>query len=51
MKIYAFIDARHPELNLVLLSTEDPDLTLERIEVDVEDGESVVDAVKQKLSG
>lgn len=47
--IYVFVDSRHPNQNLILVSTYDKDLQLERIEVQVEEGQSVVDAVKNKL--
>lgn len=49
MKLYAFVDKRHPELNLVIMTTIDPNLELEKIEVEVEDGEDVVKAVKEAL--
>ena len=50
MKLYAFVDARHPNLNLVIVTTEDPNLLLERVELDVEDENSdVIAAVKAKL--
>jgi len=49
MKIYVFVDQRHPELDLILATSLDPDLVLEKVEVDVEDGESVIQAVKDKL--
>lgn len=49
MKVYAFVDTRYPNLNLVVVSTEDPNLQLERVEVDIQENESVIDAVKTKL--
>jgi hypothetical protein len=49
MKLYAFVDARHPDLNLVVITTTDAGLELEKVEVEVEDGENVVQAVKDKL--
>jgi hypothetical protein len=49
MKVYAFVDKRYPNLNLVVVTSDDPDLQLERVEVDVAEGESVIQAVKDKL--
>lgn len=50
MKVYAFVDARHPEKDLVIISTYDPELSLEKVEVDVEEDEDVIAAVKSKLN-
>lgn len=49
MKIYAFVDARYPELNLVIVTTKDPELELQKVEVDVQEDEDIIAAVKAKL--
>lgn len=49
MIVYVFVDTRHPTTNLILASTYDADMELEKVEVDVEDGESVIQKVKEKL--
>jgi hypothetical protein len=49
MKVYAFVDKRYPNLDLVIVTTEDPELLLERVEVDVQEDEDVIAAVKEKL--
>ena len=49
-KIYAFVDTRYPELNLIVVTTNDPNLQLERVEVDVQEDEDIIAAVKEKLN-
>lgn len=46
MKYYVFVDSRLPELDLIVVATTDPDLVLQRVEVDVEENGSITDAVK-----
>jgi len=50
MKLYVFVDKRYPEINLVVATSPDIDLELEKIEVDVEDGQDVIAAVKAVIA-
>lgn len=49
MTKYVFVDTRYPTLNLVRVVSDDPDLELEKVEIEVEDGDDIVAAVKAKL--
>ena len=47
--VYVFVDSRHPNQNLIVVSTYDHNLILERIELQVEEGKSIVEAIKKKI--
>lgn len=47
--VYAWVNTKHPEDDLVYATSLDSTLELEKIEVQVEEGQSVIQAVKNKL--
>ena len=50
MKIYVWIDKTKPDKNLVIATSPNSDLVLEKIEVEVLDGEDVVSATKRTIN-
>lgn len=48
MKYYVWVDKLHPQTNLVYSMTTE-NIELERVEVEVEEGEDIVQAVKNIL--
>ncbi len=49
MIVYAWVNTKHPEDDLVYATSLDSTLELEKIEVQVEEGQSVIQAVKNKI--
>ncbi len=47
--VYTWVNTKHPEDDLVYATSFDSTLELEKIEVQVEEGQSVIEAVKNKI--
>lgn len=47
--IYVWVNSKHEDLDLIYASSVDNTLELEKLEVQIENGESVFEATKRKL--